>query len=202
MASATRVSLVKAARLHGAVAVANHACSSVRHWPPTRRHDALFRLPLWHGRSDIRTVAFWEWRTNGRAWVKRGGCTAGEDAKRAARLDLAFVNRGKGYWASRVGDRLYQIGHRNPAQICVTIRGNGPGASTPDRAGRVCGQAGAGSGNLGSGDRASLPGRSTRYRLVWLVCAHCNTRVAWLFYDERDIPVCVNAPHGRMELQR
>ena len=67
---------------------------------------------------------------------------------------------------------------------------------------RACGAAGIGGGHLSCSDRASLPGRSTRYRVIWLVCAHCGTRVACLFYDERDIPLCVNSPHGRLELQR
>ena len=55
---------------------------------------------------------------------------------------------------------------------------------------------------MGSGDGASLPGRSTRYRVIWLVCAHCGTKMAWSFYDERDVPLCANSPHGRMELER
>jgi hypothetical protein len=67
---------------------------------------------------------------------------------------------------------------------------------------RACGAPIGGGGHLSCGDRASLPGRSTQYRIIWLVCAKCGTRVAWLFYDERDIPLCVNSPHGRLELQR
>jgi hypothetical protein len=89
----------------------------------------------------------------------------------------------------------------NPALAYVMLRVSEQdvGVTIPARA---CGAAGGGGGHLSCGDRASLPGRSTRYRIVWLVCAQCGSRVAWLFYDERDIPVCVNSPHGRLELQR
>ena len=60
-------------------------------------------------------------------------------------------------------------------------------------------------GHLGCGDRASLPGRPARYRVIWLVCARCGAKTPQLFYDERDLPLCASsadAPHGPMELQR
>jgi hypothetical protein len=185
----------------------------VRPLSPARDHGALFRRSFWHGRSDIRTLTFWEWAAKGRAWARRGGCVADQAAKRTARLDVAFVSRGNdggidvghggpGYRASPVDDLRRGTGRGNPARICLMFRGNGPSENTPQQAGLTCGQTGGSSGNLGSGDRASLPGRSTRYRVIWLVCAHCGTRVAWLFYDERDIPICVNAHHGQMELQQ
>ena len=69
-----------------------------------------------------------------------------------------------------------------PAKACVAASGTG--------------------GQLSSGDRASLPGRSTRYRVIWLVCAHCGTKMACLFYDQGDIPVCANALHGQLEILR
>jgi hypothetical protein len=86
------------------------------------------------------------------------------------------------------------------AQVCLVAGKNGNGF--PEQADRACSPAGGSSGSLGSGDRASLPGRSTRYRVIWLVCPRCGAKVPWLFYDERDIPVCVNAGHGPMELQQ
>ena len=70
---------------------------------------------------------------------------------------------------------------------------------------KACGEIGGSSGNLGCGDRASLPGRPARYRVIWLVCARCGAETPRLFYDERDLPVCAGSaevPHGRMELRQ
>jgi hypothetical protein len=67
------------------------------------------------------------------------------------------------------------------------------------------GEIGGSGGNLGCGDRASLPGRPARYRVIWLVCARCGAETPQLFYDERDLPVCAGSaeePHGRMELRQ
>jgi hypothetical protein len=212
LASVTGITRVRAARLPGAIAVADVACPSVRRWSRARHHGVLFGW-FWHGRPDIRTLTFREWAARGQVWVRRVGCVADEAAKRTARLDVAFVSRGEDtvidvgqgvpvYRASPAGDRRQGTGHENPARTCPMFRGGRPGGNAPERASLACGQAGSSGGTLGSGDRASLPGRSTRYRVIWLVCAHCGARMAWLFYDERDIPVCANAEHGRMELQR
>lgn len=86
-----------------------------------------------------------------------------------------------------------------------------PGADGQDAAAgpaakgcKACGEIGGTSGNLGCGDRASLPGRPARYRMIWLVCARCGAETPQLFYDERDLPVCAGSaeePHGRMELR-
>lgn len=70
---------------------------------------------------------------------------------------------------------------------------------------KACGEIGGTGGNLGCGDRASLPGRPARYRMIWLVCARCGAETPQLFYDERDLPVCAGSaeePHGRMELRQ
>jgi hypothetical protein len=40
-----------------------------------------------------------------------------------------------------------------------------------------------------------LPGDLTRLR-------HCGIKMACLFYDEGDIPVCANALHGQLEILR
>ena len=87
-----------------------------------------------------------------------------------------------------------------------------PGAAGQDVAARpavrgckACGEIGGTGGNLGCGDRASLPGRPARYRMIWLVCARCGAETPQLFYDERDLPVCAGSaeePHGRMELRQ
>jgi hypothetical protein len=212
LAPVAEITRVRAARLPGAIANSNVACPSVRRWSRARHHGVLFGW-FWRGRPDIRTLTFREWAAKGQVWVRRGGCVADEAAKRTVRLDTAFVSRGKdavidagqgvpGYRASPAGDRRQVTGHGNPARTCPVFRGGRPGGNAPERASLACGQAGSSGGSLGSGDRASLPGRSTRYRVIWLVCAHCGAKVAWLFYDERDIPVCVNAEHGPMELRR
>lgn len=111
---------------------------------------------------------------------------------------------GLGSRVGPLGGQPRQAARGKPARICVRIgQAEQPAAACPPhRACRACATAGGPGGQLGSGDRASLPGRSTRYRLVWLVCAHCGTKVPCLFYDERDIPVCGNAAHGPMELAR
>lgn len=74
-----------------------------------------------------------------------------------------------------------------------------PGAVTPAQA---CVTNGGGAAQLSSSDRASLPGRSTRYRLIWLVCSYCGAKMPCLFYDESDVPVCANPSHGPMEVMR
>jgi hypothetical protein len=96
---------------------------------------------------------------------------------------------------------LRQVFPGSGALAYVMPHGNHRDAGAIARA-RACGASGLDGGHLSSGDRASLPGRSTRYRVIWLVCPHCGIRMAWLFYDERDIPFCVNMLHGRLELQR
>ena len=89
--------------------------------------------------------------------------------------------------------------NRALAYVMLRVPSGGDGAVVRARA---CGASGLDGGHLSSSDRASLPGRSTRYRVIWLVCPHCGVRMAWLFYDERDLPFCVNALHGQLELQR
>ena len=78
-------------------------------------------------------------------------------------------------------------------------------AAGPPARCKACGDISGSGGPLGCGDRASLPGRPARYRVIWLVCARCGAKTPQLFYDERDLPLCASsadAPHGPMELQR
>ena len=94
-----------------------------------------------------------------------------------------------------------------PPPGCAAAGAGGPGlAAGPSARGcKACGDIGGSGGPLGCGDRASLPGRPARYRVIWLVCARCGATTSRLFYDERDLPVCAgsaDAPHGPMELQR
>ena len=86
-------------------------------------------------------------------------------------------------------------------------RADGPSlvAGPPGRGCKACGDIGGSGGPLGCGDRASLPGRPARYRVIWLVCPRCGADDAQMFYDERDLPLCAGSadtPHGPMELQR
>jgi hypothetical protein len=43
---------------------------------------------------------------------------------------------------------------------------------------------------VGGGERAELPGLSTRYRLLKFACPRCSTPQYRTYYDERDLPVC------------
>ena len=122
-------------------------------------------------------------------------------------------------------DGIRLVSHVGPGRQDSLARGWAPGASggippgcVPPGAGgqdvaagpavrgcKACGEIGGTGGNLGCGDRASLPGRPARYRMIWLVCARCGAETPQLFYDERDLPVCAGSaeePHGRMELRQ
>ena len=93
-----------------------------------------------------------------------------------------------------------------PSPGCVVpgAGGQAVAAGPPTGGCKVYGEIGGSSGNLGCGDRASLPGRPARYRVIWLVCPRCGAETPRLFYDERDLPRCAgsaDAPHGLMELR-
>lgn len=59
--------------------------------------------------------------------------------------------------------------------------------------------AGAPAADLGAAERAGLPGRSTRYRLLVYACgrAGCGERAHRSYHDERFLPECGNG-HGAM----
>jgi hypothetical protein len=104
--------------------------------------------------------------------------------------------------ASDGNERLISIfrGLAEPPGVMIHLNRHREGiAGLPAR---TCVAGGAGGGQLSSGDRGSLPGRSTRYRVIWLVCAQCGTKVPCLFYDECDVPICVNTSHGPMGMSR
>ena len=157
-------------------------------------------------------LAFRGWAAEAPTRSKRYGCAANEIAERVQRLDAAVPDPGKdrialvsladpGFRANPQGDQVQETLSGNPALICVMIGPDrqGAGGSSPQR---WCGAYGGSGGQVGSGDRASLPGRSTRYRVIWLVCPRCGTKMECVFYDEGDRPLCVNSRHGRMEVQR
>lgn len=55
---------------------------------------------------------------------------------------------------------------------------------------------------VGGGERLTLPGYSTRYRLLRFGCPKCDADPEYrIFYDARDLTVCPRG-HGRMELAR
>jgi len=167
--------------------------------------------PLRHARADIGTLAWRDWAPRGQVRAMHGGCALGQAAGGALRVDVAFAVSGKtlltltsagpGSRASPAGGQPQQIFPGALVPACVLTGGSEHPAAPPQRADRACGPAGGSNGGLGSGDRASLPGRSSRYRVIWLVCAQCGTKLAWLFYDERDMPLCADEQHGQMELQ-
>lgn len=163
-------------------------------------------------RRGISVLAFNRWAALGASRSKADNCSAGEVAGLAQRLDVAFPDFQKG-GIGRIlrinpgsqdgtrADQLEEAVSGDPPLICVMIRGNRQDvvSNSPER---WCGAYGGTGGPIGSSDRASLPGRSTRYRVIWLVCPRCGSRMACLFYDEGDMPLCANPPHGRMEVQR
>jgi len=92
-----------------------------------------------------------------------------------------------------------------PGCVRPGVDGQDGAAGPAVRGCKACGEISGSGGNLGWGDRASLPGRPARYRMIWLVCARCGAETPQLFYDERDLPVCAGSaeePHGRMELRQ
>jgi hypothetical protein len=88
-----------------------------------------------------------------------------------------------------------------PVLTCLAAGADGPPGAGRGIAGRWCG-AFSGSGQVGCGDRASLPGRSPRYHLIQLVCGQCGTEMALLFYDQGDLPVCATCLEGQMEVRQ
>lgn len=55
--------------------------------------------------------------------------------------------------------------------------------------------------SVGDGDGATLPGRSTRFRLLRFRCQHCQSDVRRVHVDERELPRCPLG-HGELELVR
>jgi hypothetical protein len=184
------------------IAVPGTACRSVGFWFRAGHLAVSFLPPYGHARHGIGVLAFRGWAAEGPIRSKRDGCVADEVAERTQGLDAAVLDPRKGEIVriSRA-DYFQETSSGNPALICVMIRANqqDAGASNPES---WCGAYGASGGQVGSGDRASLPGRSTRYRVIWLVCPRCGDKMACLFYDEGDRPLCENSPHGRMEVLR
>jgi hypothetical protein len=56
--------------------------------------------------------------------------------------------------------------------------------------GMTAGDPGAALDGIGSGERLTLPGVSTRYKLLQFRCRRCSAGAAWLHYDTRGMPAC------------
>jgi hypothetical protein len=208
-----RAALIRAPGANRASSGPDMACLPAYRGFPVRHLPVSSWRPLPPVRSDTRTLTA---RTpipgplarskhgnaisdHGRDGTKRPSAGSGDPGHDGIRL-VSHVGPGRqgslaGGWA------LGASGGIPPG--CVV-----PGAGGQDvAAARGCkayGEIGGSSGNLGCGDRASLPGRPARYRVIWLVCAQCGAETPRLFYDERDLPRCAgsaDAPHGLMELR-
>ncbi|MGE5291829.1 MAG: hypothetical protein ACM3ML_32470 [Micromonosporaceae bacterium] len=71
----------------------------------------------------------------------------------------------------------------------------------PDREDRVQVPLGGPSAEPGAGERAQLPGMSSRYRALTFVCPQCKAREYRVYYDERDLPVCKHEKDVPMRFQ-
>jgi hypothetical protein len=191
-------------RLHGAFAVPDISC---------RSYQLSSRLPPGPGGHDVRVLASRHWAADEPAWSKRGGCISGVAALQM-RLDAVVIYPAErsggteapadpGFGAGPGRDRLRGMSPEPPAPTCIAVGVDGPrpGAGA-GIAGRWCGAFGGNGGQVGCGDRASLPGRSPRYHLIWLVCGQCGTEMALLFYDAGDQPLCASCLDGQMELRQ
>jgi hypothetical protein len=106
-------------------------------------------------------------------------------------LDVTIDDR-----ADQVSSRLMErFRERSVTAVMIRLDEQDVGVSTRDKVRSAVGVAG---GELGGGDRAGLPGRSTRYRAIKFICRTCNDIEVRSYYDEREIPAC--PAHGRMEL--
>lgn len=54
---------------------------------------------------------------------------------------------------------------------------------------------------VGDGDRLTLPGFSTRYRLLQFRCRQCAAQTTWIHCDTRGLPACQQG-HRDWEFQR
>jgi hypothetical protein len=189
--------------LHGAFAEPTGSCRFRLLVPPGRPFGAAGR--------DIRVLAFRDRAAEEPAWSKLKGCLAGEPAARMLRL-AAVIDPGRpggsadapsGPGSGMAPGQGWLPGAPSvpAARTCIAVSQAGPqpqaGAGI---AGRWCGAFSGSGGQVGCGDRAILPGRSSRYHLIRLVCGQCGTELALLFFDQGDLPQCANCPDGQMEV--
>jgi hypothetical protein len=212
-----RATLIRAPEADRASTGPDMACLPAYRKFPVRHLPVSSWWRFTHVRSDIRTLTARTQVPGPHAGSKHGNAMSDHGRDGTKRPGAASGDRGH--------DGIRLVSHVGPGRQDSLARGWTPGASggippgcAPSGPGgqdvaagpsargcKACGEIGGGSGNLGCGDRASLPGRPARYRVIWLVCARCGAETPQLFYDERDLPVCASSaeePHGRMELQQ
>jgi len=105
----------------------------------------------------------------------------------------------------QVQSRLRLEFNADPTLPCVmlTVEGEVVGLVTRGSFARSTGTAGEPSPSpyeLGVGERMTLPGESTRYRLLAFECAICGSKAHRVYYDERDLPDC--SQHVGMRFMR
>jgi hypothetical protein len=214
--SADGVTLIQALGSHRAITTASAAC------PLTSSGFLVRHLPLSSWRASIpvrvvvRTLAIRTPIPGGHARLKHEKPMADGNADGIQLSSAVFADAGQDgiRLLSQVGPGRQDSlpgplppgvfsGIPPPGCVVASAQRLSPGAGPPARC-KACGDI-SGSGQLGCGDRATLPGRPARYRVIWLVCVRCGAKTPRLFYDERDLPLCASsadAPHGPMELER
>jgi hypothetical protein len=204
---------VSAPGRRGVLADPGIGCGPGRRWLLASHQALPFRFPSRHGRYGIRMLASGKWPTEEPVQPGRGGCVTGKAAEQAQRRPDAAVldpppggavrgSRADG--TTPVNLEVYRLRASPcwPASLTCVIPSpdrQRAGTRSPER---WCSVPSGTGGQTGAGDRASLPGRSTRYRVIWFVCPRCGARMECLFYDEGDMALCRNALHGQMEIQR
>jgi hypothetical protein len=132
------------------------------------------------------------------------------DSSVRGRADLAGAAYDAEFAYSRGTGEVYLLANRlktrfeqDPALQRIMILCDGEPVAVAVRGKCVtdAGTAGASAGDLGSAERAGLPGRSTRYGLLRFACgrAGCARSAYRSYYDDRSLPVCGEAGHGPME---
>jgi hypothetical protein len=150
------------------------------------------RPPAWHSRIVVRTLACLEPVPAAPAGQPRGACMADAAAGGAHLRHLAVPDHRKlislgildtmaasGASGDNEGFGSIFRGIVEPPGVMIHV--NRHHEAITGLPARTCAAGGAGGAQLSSGDRGSLPGRSTRYRVIWLMCPECGTKVPCLF---------------------
>lgn len=127
----------------------------------------------------------------------------------SGRADLAAAHADREFSYDRdsgevflLHNRLRELYERDPAleRIMLVCDGERVAVAVREKVLADAGTAGAAAGDLGAGERAGLPGRSTRYGLLRFTCGHagCGKVAYGSYYDDRFLPVCDVAAHGPM----
>jgi hypothetical protein len=189
------------------IASVNYTIRIVAFWPGVPGAPKA-ELLAWRTGPVIRTLECLEWSPAGPAAPPQDACMADSVAISAQQRhraavkpsELSFPVAPDGEAPSAASEATTPepiFSGSSGSDGLIRVNPRDPGSGIPAR---TCMAGGGGSAQVSAGDRGSLPGRSTRYRVIWLVCPHCSAKMACLFYDQGDVPVCVNEPHGTMEV--